>query len=221
MAATLTGIFYMWFFVGKPDPTMMCNSMLAGLVAITAPCGFVSPVGAFIIGAIAGVLVIWAVFFFDKIKIDDPVGASSVHGVCGAFGVLCVGLFADGTYGAGWNNVGWHDFQGVPGRGVIGLFYGGGFGQLAAQGIEVGACVLWNAIVGGLAFWLLDKLVGNRVPAEIEIAGLDIPEMGAPGYPEFIPHLAPEQVPAEEVKNAREELAGFGANVPAFAPSPA
>src|SRR5439155_11275576 len=89
-----------------------------------------SPVGAFAIGAIAGVLVILSVFFFDKIGIDDPVGASSVHGTCGAFGVLAVGLVADGTYGAGWNNVGWKSFQGVDGRGVIGLLYGGGMSQL-------------------------------------------------------------------------------------------
>src|SRR5207244_10618836 len=98
MAATLSGVAYMWARYGKPDPSMMCNSMLAGLVAITAPCAFVTPVGAFIIGAVAGVLVIVSVFFFDRIGIDDPVGASSVHGVCGVWGVLAVGLFADGTY---------------------------------------------------------------------------------------------------------------------------
>src|SRR6185369_13864021 len=148
MSATISGVLYMWLVYGKPDPSMMCNSMLAGLVAITAPCAFVSPVGAFIIGAIAGVLVIVSVMFFDKIKIDDPVGASSVHGVCGAFGVLAVGLFADGTYGAGWNNVGWKTFQGVDGRGVIGLFYGGGGSQLIAQVIEVVVCVTWNMVVG-------------------------------------------------------------------------
>jgi Amt family ammonium transporter len=210
MAATVTGVMYMWIVYGKPDPSMMCNSMLAGLVAITSPCAFVSPVASFIIGAIAGVLVIWAVVFFDKIKIDDPVGASSVHGVCGAFGVLCVGLFADGTYGAGWNNVGWHDYQGVAGRGVIGLFYGGGASQLLAQFIEVGACVVWNVVVGGLTFWAIGKLVGNRVSPEVEIAGLDIPEMGAPGYPEFIPHMVPEQVPADEVSAARKSPAMAG-----------
>src|SRR4029079_2660779 len=147
MAAPISGILYMWMRYGKPDPSMMCNSMLAGLVAITAPGALLTPGGAFIIGAVAGVLVVVSVFFFDRIKIDDPVGASSVHGTCGAFGVLCVGLFADGTYGAGWNNVGWHDFQGVPGRGVIGLFYHGGASQLVAQFIEVIVCVGWNMIV--------------------------------------------------------------------------
>ena len=206
MSATICGVLYMWLVVGKPDPSMMCNSMLAGLVAITSPCAFVSPVGAFVIGAIAGVLVILSVFFFDRIGIDDPVGASSVHGVCGAFGVIAVGLFADGTYGAGWNNVGWKEFQGVPGRGVIGLFYGGGASQLLAQVIEVGACVGWNAVVGGVVFWTIGKLVGNRVPPEVEIAGLDIPEMGAPGYPEFITPITPEQVPASDVAAAKAQI---------------
>ncbi len=88
---------YMWMVHGKPDPSMMCNSMLAGLVAITSPCAFVTPVGAFIIGLVAGVLVVWSVFFFDRIKIDDPVGAISVHGVNGAWGLIAVGLFSDGS----------------------------------------------------------------------------------------------------------------------------
>jgi Amt family ammonium transporter len=206
MSATVFGVLYMWIFVGKPDPSMMCNSMLAGLVAITAPCAFVTPIGAFIIGAVAGVLVVLSVFFFDKLKIDDPVGAISVHGVNGAWGVLAVGLFADGTYGTGWNNVGWHDFQGVANRGVIGLFYGGGVGQLTAQAIEVVVCVAWNVIVGGLVFYIIGKIVGNRVPAEVEIAGLDIPEMGAPGYPEFITSIAPTDIAPEEVAEAKAAI---------------
>src|SRR5207253_555823 len=129
MSATIFGILYMWFFHKKPDPTMMCNSMLAGLVAITAPCAFVTPVGAFIIGGVAGVLVIWSVFFFDRMRIDDPVGAISVHGVNGAWGVLAVGLFADGSYGTGWNGVGATTYLGTSGaalKGVTGLFYGDG-----------------------------------------------------------------------------------------------
>jgi Amt family ammonium transporter len=197
MAATISGILYMWFTTGKPDPSMMCNSMLAGLVAITSPCAFVSPVGAFIIGAIAGVLVILSVYFFDKLKIDDPVGASSVHGTCGLFGVLAVGLFADGTYGDGWNL--------VPGT-VKGLFYGGGMSQLWAQLLEGGVAIAWNFIMGGIIFYIVGKLVGNRVSPEVEIAGLDIPEMGAPGYPEFITAIAPENVSADEVRAAREEV---------------
>jgi Amt family ammonium transporter len=184
MAATLSGIVYSWNVAGKPDPSMMCNSMLAGLVAITAPCAFVTPVSAFIIGGIAGVLVVWSCGFFDKLKIDDPVGAISVHGVNGAWGVLAVGLFSDGTYGAGWNGVGATDYLGKAGQGVTGLFYGDS-SQLVAQFIEVGVGIVWNVVLGGIIFYALDKIVGNRVSAEVELAGLDISEMGMPGYPEF------------------------------------
>src|SRR5437868_2688931 len=99
-AGCLSAMFYMWIVYGKPDPTMACNGLLAGAVAITAPSAFVTPVGAVIIGGIAGVLVVWSVLFVEKVlKVDDPVGAVSVHGVCGAFGCLCIGLFADGKYG--------------------------------------------------------------------------------------------------------------------------
>jgi len=189
MSATVFGMVYMWMTTGKPDPSMMCNSMLAGLVAITSPCAFVSPVGAFIIGAVAGVLVIWSVNFFDKMKIDDPVGAISVHGANGAWGLIAVGLFSDGSYGGGWNGVGATDYLGVAGRGVTGLFYGDSK-QLVAQLVEVVVGIGWNVVVGGLGFWIIGKLVGNRVSAEVEIGGLDIPEMGAMGYPEF---LKPEE----------------------------
>ena len=189
MSATVFGMVYMWMTTGKPDPSMMCNSMLAGLVAITSPCAFVSPVGAFIIGAVAGVLVIWSVNFFDKIKVDDPVGAISVHGANGAWGLIAVGLFSDGSYGGGWNGVGATDYLGVAGRGVTGLFYGDSK-QLVAQLVEVVVGIGWNVVVGGLGFWIIGKLVGNRVSAEVEIGGLDIPEMGAMGYPEF---LKPEE----------------------------
>jgi Amt family ammonium transporter len=206
MSATMSGVLYMWR-KGKPDPTMMCNSMLAGLVAITAPCAFVTPVGAFIIGAIAGVLVIWSVFFFDRIKIDDPVGAISVHGVNGLWGVLAVGLFADGTYGAGWNGVGATEYLGTAGKGVTGLFYGD-HTQIIAQAIEVVAGAGWNIIVGGLAFWGLGKLLGsNRVSAEVEIAGLDVPEMGVPGYPEFVPATAVSDIAATEIAAAKASIA--------------
>jgi Amt family ammonium transporter len=181
--------------------------MLAGLVAITAPCAFVTPVSAFIIGAVAGVLVIWSVFFFDKIGIDDPVGAISVHGANGVWGVLCVGLFADGTYGSGWNNVGWHDYMGVAGKGVTGLFYGDA-SQFVAQCIEAGTCIAWNVIVGGVIFFVIGKVLGsNRVPAAVEIAGLDIPEMGAMGYPEFIKAVNTEDISIEAIRAAeRGEL---------------
>src|SRR4051812_8523094 len=202
MAATLTGIIYMWTVVGKPDPSMMCNSMLAGLVAITSPCAFVTPVSAFIIGLVAGVLVIVAVFFFDRLKIDDPVGAISVHGVNGLWGLIAVGLFSDGTYGAGWNGVGATEYLGKAGLGVTGLFYGDSK-QLIAQLIEGGVGIAWNVVVGGVAFYVVGKVLGsNRVSAEVEIAGLDIPEMGIPGYPEFVAARTPEDVPAAELAEA-------------------
>jgi ammonium transporter, Amt family len=209
MSATVAGIIYMWATTGKPDPSMMCNSMLAGLVAITSPCAFVSPVGAFIIGLVAGVLVIWSVYFFDKLKIDDPVGAISVHGVNGAWGLIAVGLFSDGTYGQGWNGVGATDYLGKAGFGVAGLFYGDSK-QLVAQVVEVIVGVTWNVVVGGLAFYIIGKLVGNRVPAEVEIAGLDVPEMGVPGYPEYIKAIGPSEVPATQVAEAKKAIPALG-----------
>jgi len=171
LAATL----WMWFVRGnKPDPSMMCNGMLAGLVAITAPCAFVSPGGAAIIGLISGVLVIEAAFFIErKLRVDDPVGAVAVHGVNGLWGCLALGLFADGTYGDGWN--------GVSGT-VTGLFYGGGSSQLVAQIIGVTANLVYVGIIGFLIFKLIDLVIGLRVSPDDEIQGLDIPEMGVPGY---------------------------------------
>jgi ammonium transporter, Amt family len=192
MSATLSGVLYMWKVYGKPDPSMMCNSMLAGLVAITSPCAFVTPVGAFIIGAVAGVLVIVSVFFFDRLKVDDPVGAISVHGTNGAWGLISVGLFSDGSYGQNWNGVGATEYLHQPGLGVTGLFYGDG-SQLVAQLVETGVCISWNVAMGGIIFLIVGRLVGgNRVAPEVEIAGLDVPEMGVPGYPEFLPLMSPE-----------------------------
>jgi ammonium transporter, Amt family len=172
---------------GKPDPGMMVNGMLAGLVAITAPCAFVEPWAAAVIGLLAGLLVIFAAGFIEnKLKVDDPVGAVAVHGVCGSFGVLCVGLFANGTYGAGWN--GTAEGSAVN-HGVTGLFYGvdPGLGQLGAQAL--GVLVIWTVIFGiAFAFFKIQNAVmkgGIRPPAEMEIGGMDIPEMGALAYPEF------------------------------------
>ncbi len=175
-AGSITAMIYMWTRYGKPDPSMLANGVLAGLVAITAPCAFVTAPVAVLIGGIAGVLVCWAVYFVERtLRIDDPVGAIAVHGVNGAWGVLSLGLFADGTYGDGWN--------GVAG-GVRGLFYGDA-GQFGAQVIGT----LTNIVaVGAMAFiaWQIVGLItgGHRVSPETEEIGLDIPEMGALAYPD-------------------------------------
>jgi ammonium transporter, Amt family len=161
----------------KADINLMANGFLAGLVAITAPCAFVTSVGAAIIGAIAGALLVASLYFFDnKLKIDDPVGAISVHGVCGAWGVIALGLFADGSYGAGYNGVA------TP---VIGLFYGGGFGQLFAELIGTTACIVFVFTSFFIFFKVVGAVIGNRVPAEVEIHGLDMHEVGALAYPDF------------------------------------
>jgi Amt family ammonium transporter len=182
MLASATGalgatLWMWWFKTKKPDPAMMCNGMLAGLVAITCPCAFVSAGGASILGLIAGILCVESVFFFDKMRIDDSVGAISVHGVNGAWGCLSLGLFADGTYGDGWN--------GVAGK-VTGLFYGGGWGQFWAELIGVTVCFVTLVTLSIVVYFIAEKLVGNRVSKEVEIAGLDLPEMGAPGYSGFV-----------------------------------
>ncbi|HVV17235.1 MAG TPA: ammonium transporter [Polyangia bacterium] len=212
MLASATGAFfamlYVWMTTKKPDPTMMCNGMLAGLVAITSPCAFVTPVGAFIIGAVAGVIVVLSVNFFDRVKVDDPVGAISVHGTCGAWGLISVGLLSDGSYGQGWSGVGATEYLGTKGGsllGVTGLFYGDSK-QLIAQIIEVVVCVGWNVLVGGVIFYAIGKLVGNRVSPEVEIAGLDIPEMGVQGYPENLTPMLPGDVPAAEIAAAKKAI---------------
>ncbi len=171
----LVAMFYMWAKYGKPDPSMTANGALAGLVAITAPCAFVNGISAFIIGIIAGFLVCYSVVFVEnKLKLDDPVGAISVHCVNGVWGVIATGLFADGTYGDGLN--------GVSG-GVTGLFYGNP-SQLAAQLIAVLVLIVWGCGVSYLFFRILDKTWGLRVAPEDELAGLDIPEMGVLAYPD-------------------------------------
>jgi ammonium transporter, Amt family len=177
MLASASGAFFAYLFVksrfGKPDTTWLANGMLAGLVAITAPCAFVSAWAAVLIGAVAGILVVAAAMFIERrLKIDDPVGAAAVHGVNGAWGVLSLGLFANGVYGDGLN--------GVAG-GVRGLFYGDP-SQLLAEIIGVLVNIGYVSAVGIAAFILIGKLVGNRVDAEDEIAGLDLPEMGILGY---------------------------------------
>ena len=174
-AAGLVAMFYMWARYGKPDPSMTANGALAGLVAITAPCAFVNGISAFVIGIIAAFLVCLAVPFVEnKLKLDDPVGAISVHGVNGIWGVIATGLFADGTYGDGLN--------GVAG-GVRGLFFGDA-SQLVAQLIAVAVLFIWGFGVSYVFFKVLDKVWGLRVAPEDELEGLDIPEMGVLAYPD-------------------------------------
>jgi Amt family ammonium transporter len=158
---------------GAPDLSMLCNGMLAGLVAITAPCAFVTQPAAVFIGASAGVLVIGSALFVEQtLKVDDPVGAISVHGTCGAWGIVCLGLFADGRYGEGFN--------GVSG-GVRGLLYGDP-GQLVASCIGIVASVVWVGTASFAAMRMTDAFVGNRSDARDEHVGLDVSEMGGPGY---------------------------------------
>ena len=177
-AAAVTGAVFamltVWAITKKPDTSMSFNGVLAGLVAITAPCAWVSTVGALAIGAIAGVLVVVASFAIEKTKTDDPVGAIAVHGICGAFGTLAVGLFATPQYGA--------DGSAGP---LPGLFYGGGITQFLIQAIGVGAVFLWCIVTGFILFSLVKAINGLRVSAEEEVEGLDVHEHGGTAYPNF------------------------------------
>jgi Amt family ammonium transporter len=176
-AGAMTAMAYVWMRFGKPDPSMLANGMLAGLVAITAPCAFVNSVSAVIIGGLAGVIVVVAVLFIERrLKIDDPVGAIAVHGVNGLWGVLALGLFADGSYGDGWN--------GVPGT-VKGLFYGDA-SQFLAEAIGGLTCIVFVFVSFYVFFRIVEATMGNRVSPEVELEGLDMPEMGAIGYPDFV-----------------------------------
>ncbi len=189
MLAGCTGTFgallFMWMKNGKVDYSMSGNGLLAGLVAITAPSGFVSPTGACIIGLVAGVLVVLSCNFIENVlKVDDPVGAISVHGTNGLWGVLSVGLFADGTsnYGGAWN--------GVTGN-VTGLFYGDA-SQLAAQLVGISTLIGFVFTFSFVVNLAIEFFVGQRVSIETEVAGLDLPEMGQLGYPEFVFKAEPD-----------------------------
>jgi len=189
------------FKFGKPDVGFMANGMLAGLVAITAPCAFVDSTGAALIGASAGALLVYSVLFFDNVaKIDDPVGAISVHGVCGAWGVLSLGLFADGSYGDGLN--------GVAGT-VTGLFYGGGFSQFGAQFVGTATCAAFVFGMFYAYFKIADLLLGNRVSAEVEVTGLDYAEVNALAYARESTDIA---------GTAQPYAGGYATPVPAMAP---
>ncbi len=175
-AGAFAAMIYMWNVYGKPDISMIANGFLAGLVAITAPCAFVNSISAVIIGAVAGILLCISVFFVERVmKIDDPVGAFSVHGVNGTWGVLALGLFADGTYGEGFN--------GVAGT-VKGLFFGDS-AQFFAQVIGTATNIIFVFVIMYVFFKVLDKIVPLRVSEEMELEGLDHFEVGVVAYPEF------------------------------------
>ena len=169
-AGALIAMFVTWMKSGKPDVAMTINGLLAGLVAITAGTASVSPTSALIIGSIAGVIVVYAVEFFDKkLKVDDPVGAISVHGVCGAFGTIAVGLFAQKSFSGG----------------ASGLFFGGGFRQLLIQLTGVFAVFIFVFLAALVVFKSIDLIIGLRVSEHEETVGLDISEHGMVGYPDF------------------------------------
>jgi Amt family ammonium transporter len=173
-----------WYFLfGKPDVTMACNGMLAGLVAITAPCAFVSPTSAVIIGAIAGALVCGGVLLNERVlKIDDPCGAVSVHGFCGWFGAVALGIFADGSYGAGWNGIGATSYLGTVGRGVTGLLHGD-VSQFLVQLGGATMCAVYAFGFTFIVFRAVNAVRSMRVSPEVELEGLDVPEFGMEAYP--------------------------------------
>jgi len=174
-AGAISAMFTAWLRFGKPDTSMALNGALAGLVAITAGCASVSPLSALIIGVIAGVLVVLSVEFIDKIlHVDDPVGAISVHGVCGAWGTLAVGLFAQASYG---------ESSGVGA--VNGLFFGGGLSQFMTQLLGVISVFIWVFGAALILFGIIKATAGLRVSKEEELKGLDISEHGMESYSGF------------------------------------
>ena len=172
-AGAIIAMLVSWLKGKKPDASMSLNGALAGLVAITAPCYTVTPMGALVIGSIAGALVVLSVLFIDEVlKVDDPVGAVSVHGICGLWGTLACGLFnAEAALGIAGENTG--------------LFYGGGFSQLGVQLVGAGACFFWAFGLGLILFYAIKKTVGLRASVEEELKGLDIGEHGMEAYSGF------------------------------------
>lgn len=171
IAAIITSTATSWIVIGKPDLGMTINGCLAGLVGITGSCAYVTIEGSLLIGAIAGVIVVYAVMFFDKIKVDDPVGATAVHLACGVFGTICVGIFSkEGVTSLSTKN---------------GLLYGGGFQLLGVQIVGIIAVGSFVFVSSLLVWYLIKKTIGIRVSAEEEIAGLDIGEHGNIAYPDF------------------------------------
>ncbi|HLV79350.1 MAG TPA: ammonium transporter [Chthonomonadaceae bacterium] len=187
---------------GKPDISMACNGMLAGLVAITAPCAFVDAPSACMIGVLAGILVCVGVLVNERVlKIDDPCGAISVHGWCGWLGGICVGIFADGRYGTGWNGTGVTEYLGTKGaalKGVTGLLHGDP-SQLYAQFFGSTVCILWAFGATFIVFKIVNAIKKIRVTPEAELEGLDVPEFGTLAYPEdmYPPTGLEEPVPSQ------------------------
>jgi Amt family ammonium transporter len=168
-AGALSGMFFAWFKCGKPDLTMTMNGALAGLVAITAPCAYVYPAEAIVIGALGGVLVVLGTLLLDKIGIDDPVGAVPVHAMNGILGTITVGIFG-------------HKALGLANDGLL---HGGGFGQLKIQLLGVVTVVIFVSVVMFIVFKTIDKLVGLRVSREEELKGLDVTQHGMEAYGGF------------------------------------
>ncbi len=203
--ATVTVMILTWILYKKPDVSMSLNGSLAGLVAITAGCDTVSPVSAAIIGILAGLVVVFGIEFIDKVcRIDDPVGAVGVHGMCGALGTLCVGLFSDGS--------------GTEGKG---LFTGGGFTQLGVQFTGFIATAAWVAVTMIIVFEIIKHTMGLRVSAEEEIAGLDIREHGlTSSYADFVTQDVMNPVPnvmGTASKTAHSASSASAAQAPAEA----
>ena len=203
VAGSATAMVVWYFLFGKPDITMACNGMLAGLVAITAPCAFVGPTSSVIIGVLAGLLVCGGVLFNDRVlKIDDPCGAISVHGYCGWLGAVSVGIFADGAYGAGWNGVVRDGMVKLYGSdGVRGLLYGD-FSQFIMQIIDCVVLTVFALTMAFVWFKVSDLITPLRVSKETEIEGLDGPEMGVLGYPDFQLHPSTAGAAAVGVSSA-------------------
>ena len=172
-AAAITTMFFTWIRYGKPDVSMTLNGVLGGLVAITAPCDLVTPFASIIIGVVGAILMCLAIPFIDtKLKVDDPVGAISVHGICGLWGTIAVGLFASDT---------------SAGAELLGLFYGGGLKALGVQALGAVSLIAWAAIVGSILFVVLKKAGLLRAKPQEEIEGLDSTEHGlASAYPDFV-----------------------------------
>lgn len=196
IAAVLTSTITSWITMGKPDLGMTINGCLAGLVGITGGCAYVSIESSIIIGALSGILVVFAVMFFDKIKIDDPVGATSVHLGCGVFGTICVGLFAqEGVTSLSTRN---------------GLFFGGGFSLLGTQLLGIVAVGAFVFASSALVWFVLKKTIGIRVSREEEIQGLDIGEHGNVAYPDFVAvaqDLAVDDMPVKSVVESSQASA--------------